>query len=75
VSISEEEGEWVTRGLITLKKSSRNPAIPGELGKRYCSRTRSLSLSLSASTGIWKIQKKSFSQSYNEKLEPVQSKA
>jgi hypothetical protein len=63
MSNSDEEGEWVTRGHITLKKSSRNPAIPGELAKRYCSRTRSLSLSLSASTGIWKTKKKNFSHS------------
>lgn len=46
-----EEGEWVTRGLIALKASRRNPASKGEAGDKYCSRTRSLSINLSASIG------------------------
>lgn len=46
-----EEGEWVTRGFIALKASKRNPATKGEAGDKYCSRTRSLTLDLSASIG------------------------
>jgi len=48
---TSEKGEWVTRGLIALKASRRNPASKGETGDRYCSRTRSLSINLSASIG------------------------
>lgn len=55
ISISEY-GEWLTRGLIALKASRRNPASKGEAGGKYCSRTRSLSKSLSTSIGTWKTK-------------------
>lgn len=46
-----EDGEWVTRGFIALKASRRNPANKGETGERYCSKTISLPVNLSASIG------------------------
>lgn len=44
-------GEWVTLGCIAAKASNRKPAIKGEVGETYCSRTRPLSIGLSASQG------------------------
>lgn len=49
---TSEDGEWVTRDFIALKESRRNPASEGEAGGKYCSKTRSLSINLSASIGI-----------------------
>lgn len=51
-----DDGEWVTRGFIALKASNLNPASLGETGDRYCSKTRSLFISLSASSGTWKYE-------------------
>lgn len=48
---SKEDGEWVILGFITLKESRRKPANPGEDGDKYCSKTSSLSINLSASIG------------------------
>ncbi|CAL1390808.1 unnamed protein product [Linum trigynum] len=54
---TSEDGEWMIRGLIALKASSLNPASKGVVGGKYCSKVRSLSISLSTSIGTWSTKK------------------